>query len=149
MGEPRLSEMDSSSYPTPPNFNHVKINDVTNAFNVHFAICKYCLYIRPSSVRASTILQSPVRMPLLQLGSTSEIGSYSNSSAGSLFNSTIYEATPPQCPVGTCEYDVALSCSHILQMCGYQARCWEEPSSTNYNVSHRLDSNIGENKEDF
>lgn len=113
--------MDRSSNPAAPNLDHVRTCVYYSLVYVQFftSFFHLCFFFEISLGTIS----------LSQLGSACEVGSYSNRSAGSLFDGAINEATPSQRPVGACEYDVTLSCSHIFQMRGYQAWCWEKPTA--------------------
>lgn len=110
--------MDRSRHTSTPNPNHVKVDDAVNGFILRLSIIQFYLFFFSFFIFFVCVFEISLETSFLQLGSASEIGSHSNGSAGSLFDGAVDEAAPSQGPIRASKYDVALSCSHILQMCG-------------------------------
>lgn len=111
--------MDRSRHTSTPNPNHVKADDAVNEFILRLSIIQFYLFFFSLSFIFSFVyFEISLETSFSQLSSASEIGSHSNCSAGSLFDGAVDEATPSQGPVRASKYNVALSCSHILQMRG-------------------------------
>lgn len=110
--------MDRSRHTSTPNPNHVKANDAVNEFILRLSIIQFYLFFFLFLSFFVWVFEISLETSFSQLSPAGEISSHSNGSAGSLFDGAIDEATPSQGPVRASKYDVALSCSHILQMRG-------------------------------